>query len=234
MRTRILFVDDSGKPDASHPSQAVVIAGVAIDADLYPTFSRRMLGAKGRFFPNRGMPQAWELKSGQLVKPNPWKRSKNRNFCRELVRLAQAIGGTAYAATIVKARMNHAMTLATTMPLELQALVEHFDAECQTLGRMGMVVADWSSHQHDQHASQCVASFVASRGLSVHPGAYYASSHSNEGIQAADVVAGVRRRAVEGDANLSQLDQDLAAVQGCANVGATTKGRAFQNWITIF
>ena len=204
MRTRILFLDDSGKPDSGHPSQAVVIAGLSIDADLYPTLSRRILGAKGRFFPSRGVPQAWELKSSQIIKPNPWKRSKNRKFCDELVRLARTLGGTAYSATIVKANMNHPMSLETTMPLQLQALVEHFDAECQALGRMGMVVADWSSHQHDQHASRCIASFVASRGLMFHPGVYYASSHSNEGVQAADIIAGVRRRAVEGDANLTR------------------------------
>lgn len=39
------------------------------------------------------------------------------------------MGGTAYAATILKSNMNHPMTLATTMPLQLQILAEHFDAE---------------------------------------------------------------------------------------------------------
>jgi hypothetical protein len=46
VRTRLLFLDDSGKPDPPHPSQVVAIAGFAIDSDLYPDFSRRVLGAK--------------------------------------------------------------------------------------------------------------------------------------------------------------------------------------------
>lgn len=78
MQTRILYLDDSGKPDPGHASKAVVLAGFAIDADVYPTFSRRILGAKKTFYPSRGLPQAWEIKSAQVIKPNPWKRSKNR------------------------------------------------------------------------------------------------------------------------------------------------------------
>lgn len=234
MGSRILFLDDSGKPEAQHSSQAVVIAGFALDAERYPAFSRRVLGAKGRFFPGRGTPQAWELKSTEVIKPNPWNRAKNRNFCAEMNRLIGAMRGTAYAATIVKAKMNHAMTLATTTPLQLQALVEHFDTECKALGRMGMIVADWSSHQHDQHASQCVASFAASRGLAVHPCVYYANSHSNEGIQVADLIAGIRRRAEEGDTNLAGLDSRLSATRAVNPRSRTTKGRQYRNWIPVF
>lgn len=233
MSTRILFLDDSGKPEARHTSRAVVIGGFALDAEAYPVFSRRILGAKGRFFPGRGTPQAWELKSTEIIKPNPWNRAKNRNFCAEMTRLIRTMGGTAFTATIVKANINHPMTLATTTPLQLQALVEHFDAECKMLGRMGMIVADWSSHQHDQHASQCVASFAASRGLAVHPSVYYVNSHSHEGIQVADLIAGVRRRAEEGDGNLVSLDNDLSAIKAGAP-GRTTKGRHFRNRIPVF
>lgn len=233
MRTRLLFLDDSGKPDPPHPSQVVAIAGFAIDSDLYPDFSRRVLGAKGRFFPSRGVPQAWELKSSRIIKPNPWKRAKNRAFCDELVRLIGVMGGSCFGATIDKRRLNHPMALSTTMPLQLQALVEHFDAECRCLGRMGMVVADWSSHQHDQHASQCVASFSASRQLAVHPGVYYASSHANEAIQVADLIAGVRRRAEEGDANLSVLDGKLQNLRRCSPAERTVMGRGFHNCIRL-
>lgn len=126
------------------------------------------------------------------------------------------------------------MALSTTTPLQLQVLVEHFDAECRHQRRMGMVVADWSSHQHDQHASRCVASFSASRSLSIHPSVYYASSHGNEGIQVADLIAGVRRRAAEGDANLVHLDQDFRAVKGGRGATPTVLGRAFRNWIDVF
>jgi hypothetical protein len=233
MMMRVLFLDDSGKPDVGHSSLAVVMAGFAIDAEAYPQLSRRILGAKKRFFPGRGVPAAWE-KSSTIIKPNPWKRSKNRRFCDEVLRLIKTMGGTSYSVTIQKNKMHHPMTLATTMPLQMQVLVEHFDAECKALGRMGMIVADWSSHQHDQHASRCVASFVGSRGLMLHPGVYYASSHGSEGIQASDLVAGVRRRAAEGDGNLLKLDSDLASVRVCGTVSPTVKGRAFANHIDLF
>lgn len=233
MSTRILFLDDSGKPDAAHQSGAVVIAGFAVDSDAYPTLSRRVLGAKRRHFPQRGLPQTWELKSTSIIKPNPWRRAKNRVFVAEVERLLRTSGATVFSATIVKARMNHAMTLATTMPLELQVLVEHFDAECRALGRTGMVVTDWSSHQHDQHASQCVASFAASQKLAIHPCVYYASSHSNEAIQLADLLAGIRRRAAEGDAQLAPIDHQFSMVRASAP-GPTVKGRAFSNRITLF
>jgi hypothetical protein len=234
MQTRILVLDDSGKPDPLHASRAVVIAGISIDALNYPTFSRRVLGAKGRFYPHRGAPQTWEVKSTDYVKPNPWKRSKNRQFVYELTRIVRDLGGTAYAATIVKVRMKHPMTLSTTMPLQLQCLVEHFAAECQRLNAMGVVVADWSSHQFDQHASRCVASFAAARKLPIHPCIYYASSHSNEAVQVADVVAAVRRRAAEGDPSMAAVDSDLAGIRAAIAVAPTVTGRAYSNYVNVF
>lgn len=234
MPTRILFLDDSGKPDVRHESKAVVIAGFAIDAARYSSFSRRILGAKKRHFPDRGVPQAWELKTTSVIKPNPWKRAKNRQFCDELARLIQSVDGTAFSVTIDKSRMKHPMTLSTTMPLQLQALVEHFGAECTALGRTGMVVADWSSHHLDQHASRCVASFAASRNLPVHPGMYYASSHGNEGIQVSDILAGIRRRTHEGDGNLSAIDARISAIRRTSGYGLTVTGRPFRNQIDLF
>jgi hypothetical protein len=99
---------------------------------------------------------------------------------------------------------------------------------------MGMIVADWSGHQYDQHASRCVASFVASGSLALHPAVYYGSSHSIEGIQVADLIAGVRRRSAEGDANLVGLDLNLSSARPAAGVGQTSKGRPYTNWITVF
>lgn len=233
MNTRLLILDDSGKPDAGHASGAVVIAGVSIDALRYPTLSRRVLGAKGAFYPGRCAPQGWEIKSTGLVKPNPWKRANNRNFAHELARIVRQLDGTFYAATITKANMNYAMTLATTMPLQLQCLVEHFEAECRATNSLGMVIADWSTHQFDQHASRCVASFAASRKLRVHPGVYYASSHGNEGVQVADVVAAVRRRAAEGDPTMVAFDAHLAAVRPTSHLPKTCTGRAYTNHVTV-
>ncbi len=130
--------------------------------------------------------------------------------------------------------MKHPMTLATTMPLQLQCLVEHFAAECRALNSMGLVVADWSSHQFDQHASRCVASFVASRKLAIHPCVYYASSHGNEAVQVADVVAAVRRRTAESDPRLAALDDHLARGRPPMAVGPTVTGRPYSNYIDVF
>lgn len=198
MTTRILYLDDSGKPESQHASRAVVLGGFAIDAEEYATLARRILGAKGRFYPGRGVPQKWEIKSADIIKPNPWRRRKNRDFCAEVVRLLRVCGSTTYTTTIDKGRLNHPMRLSTSMPLQLQILAEHFGAECEMLGCTGMIIADWSGHQHDQHASECVASFVASCRLPLHPTVYYGSSHSTQAIQVADLLAGIRRRHAEG------------------------------------
>lgn len=234
MRTRILFLDDSGKPDAGHSSRAVVMAGFALESEAYSTLSRRVLGAKKKHFPGRGVPTAWEIKSTDIIKPNPWKRAKNRDFCNEVRRLLSVSGATCYSVTLEKAKMHHAMSLATTMPLQLQALVEHFDAECRALNQVGMVVADWSAHHHDQHASRCVASFVGSRRLNLHPGVYYASSHGSEAIQVCDLISGIRRRAAEGDANMLQIDRDFQAIRTPGNPEPSVNGRPFTNSISLF
>lgn len=236
MNTRVLFFDDSGKPDANHASNAVVIAGFSVPSEHVPTLSRRVLGAKGKFFPKRGQPTTWEIKAADVIKPNPWNRRANRDFAFELVRIVASLDGTVYSAAIDKSKMKHAMTLAQTMPLQLQALIEHFEVECRHRRETGMVVADWSSHQADQHASSCVASFVAARGLAIHPSVYYASSHATEAIQVADLLAGVRRRAMEGDASLAALAQQMdhtRTVPGSLGL-LTIKGRTFQPRILLF
>lgn len=236
MTTRVLFLDDSGKPDAKHPSGAVVIGGLAVPSGSVPTLSRRILGAKSKYLPSRGHPASWEIKSASFIKPNPWKRRKNRDFIDELVRIVASVGGTFYSASIQKARMNHPMSLAQTMPLQLQALVEHFEVECRHNNETGLIVADWSSHQADNHASACVASYVASRKLQIHPSVYYASSLTTEAIQVADLVAGIRRRVLEGDANLAQVDTAMAKTRTISNPTAlrTYKGRLYENQIRLF
>ncbi len=230
--TRVLFLDDSGKPDPKHPSQAVVIAEFAVDSDRVATLCRRVSGAKARVYPGRGTPHSWEIKSSDYLKPNEWKRAKNRGFVWEIARILGSVGATAYSATIEKSRMHHPMGLHQTMPLQLQALVEHFAVECQALATAGIVISDWSSHQYDQHASRCVASFVASRNLRMHPCVYYGSSLSSEGIQVADLIAAVRRRSVEGDANLTLLDAKFASMAP-GHLPSTCNGRAYRNWISL-
>jgi hypothetical protein len=92
MSTRILYIDDSGKPEPQHASRAVVLGGFAINAEDYGTLSRRLLGAKKFFYPMRGLPQRWEIKSPEIIKPNPWRRAKNRRLCDEVVRLLTTTG----------------------------------------------------------------------------------------------------------------------------------------------
>ena len=63
MSTRVLFLDDSGKPDVNHASNAVVIAGFSIRSTDVATLSRRVLGAKAKHLPARGHPASWEVKA---------------------------------------------------------------------------------------------------------------------------------------------------------------------------
>ena len=236
MSGRVLFVDDSGKPAARDSTRAVVIGGFSVGVDDVPVLSRRIVGAKGRFFPGRGHPTEWEIKAKRTIPPNPWKRRKNRDFVAELVRILGQLDCTVYTASIDKARMHHQMGLRTTMPLLLQGLVEHFAVECAYHNETGLVVSDWSSHNLDAHASGCVASFVASRRLPLHPSVYYANSLTTQAIQVADLVAGITRRVVEGDTRFHTVGQDLANVRTLAGGTAATThtGRSYTNWISLF
>ncbi len=127
------------------------------------------------------------------------------------------------------------MALDTTAPLQLQALVEHFSVECAEHDETGLIVSDWSSHSLDAHTSQCVASFVISRGLPVHPCVYYASSQGSHMIQVADLVAGIRRRTIEGDTNLKALDNSLTTMRTLPQDtnAATYARRPYTNKITV-
>ena len=236
MSGRVLFVDDSGKPAARDSTRAVVIGGFSVGVDDVPVLSRRIVGAKGRFFPGRGHPTEWEIKAKRTIPPNPWKRRKNRDFVAELVRILGQLDCTVYTASIDKARMHHQMGLRTTMPLLLQGLVEHFAVECAYRNETGLVVSDWSSHNLDAHASGCVASFVASRRLPLHPSVYYANSLTTQAIQVADLVAGITRRVVEGDTRFHTVGQDLANVRTLADGTAATThtGRSYTNWVSLF
>ena len=50
--TRVLFLDDSGKPSRADGTKAVVIGGFSIPSENVPSLSRKIAGAKSRFFPN--------------------------------------------------------------------------------------------------------------------------------------------------------------------------------------
>lgn len=209
--------------------------GFSIPAADVPVLSRRIAGAKARFYPGRGDPGKWEVKASRTIGPNPWRRSKNRRFVAEARRSLGNFDCTVYTASIDKRRLYHPMTLATTAPLQLQALVEHFSVECAEHSETGLIVSDWSNHSLDAHTSQCVASFVISRGLPVHPCVYYASSLGSHAIQVADLIAGIRRRVLEGDTNLGTLDDGLAAIRTLPRSTATPthEGRPYTNRITL-
>ena len=63
--------------------------------------------------------------------------------------------------------MHHQMTQRTTMPLQLQALIEHFAVECAQQLSVGAIIMDRSNHPIDAHASHCAASYVVSQDLPV-------------------------------------------------------------------
>ena len=190
MGTRFLYIDDSGKPDAAHASHAVVLGGVSVDSSSVRRMRQMVNGAKRRYYPGRGKPDGWELKAATFVKPNPWKRANNRSFVAELESILRRCDATVFTATITKARMVHPLALTTTMPLQLQCLLQHFAVECAIRGDEGVIASDWSAHFLDAHASKCVGSFAAARGLPVHPFVYYANSAGCEAIQVADVISG--------------------------------------------
>ena len=151
------------------------------------------------------------------------------------MRILRWLDCTVYTVSIDKRQLHHPMTLSTTVPLQLQALVEHFAGECTAMHEIGLIVSDWSTHRLDTHVSRCVASFVISRRLPLHPSVYYANSLSSHAIQVADLVAGIRRRAIEGDAKMQPLDASLATIRALsASAMATThSGRPYTNRIPL-
>ncbi len=121
-------------------------------------------------------------------------------------------------------------------PVAASGLVEHFAVECKTQQATGIVVSDWSNHQLDEHASRCVASYAASYRLNIHPGVYYASSHTAQAIQAADLIAGIRRRVLEGDQRLAAVERRLSSLSAIVDGSAyrTHAWRTYTNQILLF
>lgn len=140
--TRFLFLDDSGHPAPNYPTGAVVIGGFSVASGDVAAISRRLAGAKARIFPERGRPSKWEVKAAHMIRPHLWKRPRNQQLAGEIVAILRGLDCTAYAASISKERMHHQMTQRTTMPLQLQALIEHFAVECAQHLSVGAVVMD--------------------------------------------------------------------------------------------
>ena len=235
MSTRVLFLDDSGKPSLRHSSTAVVIGGFSVPSQHVAALSAEIAEAKLRFFRNRGDPAKWELKSKRTIVPRAWKRAGVRGFLSDLTRMLDRFDCTAYAVSVDKRRMHHQMSLPTMMSWQVQVLVEHFAAECAAGDETGIVVSDWSNHQLDAHVSRSVGSFVIARSLPLHPTVYYANSTSSHAIQVADLIAGIHRRSIEGDVNMHPLDDRLAAIRSRAarSASAIHSGRPYNNRIAL-
>ena len=167
--------------------------------------------------------------------PRRRKSAKFRDFVLEVLSILDRLDGTVYSVSIDKRAITHDMKLSTTMPLQLQVLIDHFTEECRTESSTGMIVSDWSTRGLDSHANRCVSSYVASRRLNHHPGVYYTDSASSHAIQVADLLAGIRRLAVEGDPDMQTLDHRLAAIRSssAAVSGPTLKGRPYENRISL-
>lgn len=174
--TRFLFLDDSGHPAPNYATGAVIIGGFSVASGDVAAINRRLAGAKGGIFPERGQPSRWEVKAAHMIRPHLWKRPRNQQLAGEIISILRGLGCTVYTASISKARMHHRMTQRTTMPLQLQALIEHFAVECAVHLAVGAIVMDRSNHPIDAHASHCAASYVVSQDLPLHPTVYYADS----------------------------------------------------------
>ncbi len=59
-----------------------------------PALSRKVAGAKAHFFPTRGDPAKWEVKATETIRPNPWKRRKNRDLVDETLRILRLLNCT--------------------------------------------------------------------------------------------------------------------------------------------
>ena len=205
-----LYLDDSGKVHPSHPSRHVVFGGFAVDEHRWHQLVRQLSGAKGRYFPKRGSPHAWELKSKDFLTKNAWKRKKNRDFCNEVVAILERAGATMYAVAFEKAQASKPLTDSWAIPLCFQVLVAKFSAQVGGLGSTGTVVCDWSTHALDHHVSACVQSFVVSRKLgNIVGGVTYASSMADGPVQICDLIAGALRIHAEGGTHLDPFVVNL-------------------------
>ena len=100
--------------------------------------------------------------------------------------------------------------------------------------------SDWSNRQLDNHAHttsrEPTASYAASNRLNIHPGVYYASSHTAQAIQAADLIAGIRRRVLEGDQRLAADGHRLTSLSTIPGGSAYRihAWRTYTNQILLF
>jgi len=162
------------------------------------------------FFPTRGNPHSWEIKSKDFLTPNNWNRRKKRNFCLEIVNILKRNDCHVYAVSMDKVNATGALPEATYIPLAFQRLIAKFYDEVIANADTGIVVCDWSSYQMDHHITACVGSMIGSRGMDVlRGGITYGSSMALPPLQVADLIAGTFRRCLDGQSHLQSLEAAL-------------------------
>src|SRR5262245_50567949 len=144
---RILYLDDSGKIHPNDPARFVVFAGFSVDEESWHELVRKITGAKARFFPHRGNPNSWEIKSTAVVTPDRWKKKVNRCLCRAIPTILRASGCYVYAVSLEKAKATDALVEEKFVPLAFQRLIAKFNDEITSADTTGSIVCDWSTHQ---------------------------------------------------------------------------------------
>lgn len=211
---RFLFLDDSGKAHINDSSKYVVFAGFSVDENNYHRLCRMLNGAKVRFYPGRGAPNDWEVKSTRLLRKNDWTRRVNREFASEIIRILTVCNCSVYAAMAEKSSLHKPSSEEWLIPLMIQRLVLKYLAELKFQGTTGAISCDWSTYQMDRHISKCVSSMIGSRRFyELRGGVSYGSSQANPPLQIADSVAGCFRRTSEGQSHLASLRTSLEALR---------------------
>ncbi len=202
----LLYLDDSGKVHPNDPTPVAVFAGFSIPEDRWHDFVRQVSGAKAKYFPNRGKPHEWEVKSADFLTPNAWARSKNRKFCFEVADLLKRNRCFVFSISLTKAKAQDPLSEDKFVPLMLTRLIGKFYDQVFTHHTTGTVVMDWSTHQVDHEISNCVTAMTVVREMTALVGGVtYGSSASLPPLQVADLIASTMRRAEEGQPHLGEL-----------------------------
>jgi len=211
---RFLFIDDSGKPDPKDHSKVLAFAGFSLDEADFHSFRRQVTGAKKNFFPGRGHPEHWEVKSTDFLPSNHWHKKNNRDFCNEILNILQRFSCSVFVALAVKANATQPLAEDWIVPLLVQRIALKFHAEVVGKGTTGMILCDWSSYKLDRHISSCVSSLVTTRKMAeLRGGVMYGSSSANPPLQVADLIAGTFRRHAEGQGHLTAFRNQLFALK---------------------
>jgi hypothetical protein len=232
---KILYLDDSGKVHPSHSSKYAVFAGFSLNHSNWHSFTRQITGAKARFFPGRGNPNDWELKSSDFLTRNAWNRAKNRVFCDEMLGILKKNNCKIYSIYVEKRNATKALSDIWVAPKCFQVLASKFVYELNKTSEQGVITCDWSSYSMDGHISDCVRSFVITRRLdNLIGGVTYGSSKSFAPIQVCDLIAGSFRIWLEGGHHLDPIIDQLRSLLLIAPSETDVLGYPVNSEVKIF